>query len=101
MEINKINTAAVNSYNKALKYVKPAAVTAGDNAPRGREGTFDTLEINFAQSMARAKAETAARLSAELSVDNGARIQSLQSAYAGGDVPVSSEEITAAILGVF
>jgi hypothetical protein len=104
MEINKINTTAMNTYNMALKYAKSVDASAKSGGkPTGKSsvgGTYDTVVIDFSQSLAKARAEAAANLSAALTASASNRLESLQAAYSGGSVPVSAEEITSAILGV-
>jgi hypothetical protein len=102
MEINKINTnissSAINSYSKAMKYAKPAS--SAKMGGKVGAGTYDTVEIDFSQSMNRARAEAAAKLSAELSSATDAeRIQSLKAEYSGSAVPGSIDAIASAVLG--
>jgi anti-sigma28 factor (negative regulator of flagellin synthesis) len=94
MEFNRINRVNNNAIS-AYKSIKKTAVSdsGGANKP---SGSFDTVEINFAQSLQSAKANIASRLAAEANI---ARIKELQEEYSGDEVPVSVTEIAQAILG--
>ena len=83
MEINKINANAINAY-KSIKRAKP------DQAEVKSGGRFDSLEIDFAQSIDSAKSNIASRLEAEANIE---RIRQLQEEYANGGLPVSLEKI--------
>jgi len=89
MEINKINRGAINSYN-AIKSAKAPA--AGKKAG----GTFDSVEIDFSQSISSAKASVASRLNAEANIE---KIKQLQAQYDGDKCPVSAEDAAKAVLG--
>jgi hypothetical protein len=97
IKANNISSNAINSYNKVVKTTGKPVPPSGNSGARG--GNFDTLEINFAQSMARAKADRAEKLAGELAAADSARIQSLKTAYTGDFVPVSFSAIASAILG--
>jgi hypothetical protein len=89
MEINKINRGAINSYN-AIKRAKTA------DLEKKSGGKFDSVEIDFSQSLASAKANIASRLAAEANI---AKIRQLQEEYAGDSCPVNTESIAEAVLG--
>ncbi|MCL1832751.1 MAG: hypothetical protein FWG45_07605 [Oscillospiraceae bacterium] len=99
MDINKISSNAVNSYNRVMKYTKPAD-TLEAKVSSGKVGTFDTVEIDFARTMAKAKADLSAKLEAELAADYEARVQSLKTAYADEVCPVPADSVAMAILGL-
>jgi len=92
MEINKINRSAINSYNT----IKKAKAADSSKKVSGADGKFDSVEIDFSQSLESAKANIASRLAAEANIE---KIKQLQAEYAGGGFSVSTDEIAKAVLG--
>jgi len=89
MEINKINSNAINAY-KAIKRAKAS------ESEKKSGGRFDSVEFDFSRTINSAKANIASRLDAEA---NAAKIKQLQAEYANDDCPVSAEKIAQAISG--
>jgi anti-sigma28 factor (negative regulator of flagellin synthesis) len=90
MEINKVNRGAINAYN-AIKSTKSA-----DSAKKSVGGTFDSVEIDFSQSVNSAKASVASRLAAQANIE---KIKQLQAQYSGDNCPVSAGETAKAVVG--
>ena len=91
--INKLNSNAINSY-KAIKKTSVAEATESSEVEKKPSGNFDTVEFDFSQSIKSAKVNIASALAAEANI---AKIKMLQAQYAGGNCPVSTEQIAQAI----
>ncbi|MCL1789335.1 MAG: flagellar biosynthesis anti-sigma factor FlgM [Oscillospiraceae bacterium] len=92
MMINNINSNAINSY----KAINKAKISESVELEKKPGGTFDTVEIDFSQSINSAKANISAQLD---SATDAAKINFLKAQYAGGNCPVSAGKIAKSILG--
>jgi len=90
---NKINANAINSY-KAINKAKTADSGVVADVAKKAGGSFDTVEINFAQSMESAKANIANNLNAATDVS---KLDALKMQYARGVCPVSIEDIAKSV----
>ena len=93
MEIKNLNSRMISAYQS----VSGSAVKGKKDSPEkaGKEN-FDKVEFDFDKSIAAAKANIAAEVSAEV---GAGRIESLAAAYAGDTTPVTPEDIAESIVG--
>jgi len=93
MEIKNLNSRMISAY----KSVTGNPAKGKKDAP-GKSGgdNFDKVEIDFDRSIAAAKSNIAAEVSAEA---GAGRIESLQAAYEGDRTPATPEDIAGAIVG--
>jgi hypothetical protein len=89
VEINKINANAINTY----KTIKKSEKSGAGKQPSGK---FDSVVIDFSQSINSAKANIASRLDAQANIE---KIRQLQEQYSGDKCPVPAEETAKSIVG--
>ncbi|MDR0820923.1 MAG: hypothetical protein LBN40_00455 [Oscillospiraceae bacterium] len=92
MEINKINTGAINAYkNTAVKAGKGQNPTKTEAAAEN----FDKIEFDSVKAVTKAKNDISADIVADASDE---RIAALRQAYGGGNTPTTPDDIAGYIV---
>jgi len=93
MEIKNLNNRMISAYKNVAG--KSEKAKSGES-PKKAGVNVDKVEFNFERSIGAAKADIAAGIAADA---NAARIETLQAAYDGDSLPVTTGQIAGTIVG--
>jgi hypothetical protein len=95
MEIKNLNNRMINAY-KSVGNAAPKNKSASAGSGKVGGDNFDKIEFDFGRSTQVAKNDITAAVAADA---GAARIEQLQTAYQGNNLPVTSQQLAESILG--